>query len=118
MDALAARCRAYAAGVSPPSGFLRSVLVVVPSPVGEDRPRVGEADNPGLVETLVPQPPVAGVDVGVLVGLAGLDQAVFDAAPLGPGAMKARPVNALPLSVRIIDGRPRTAQTASSNRTP
>jgi hypothetical protein len=28
----------------------------------------------------------------------------------------ARPVNSFPLSVRIIDERPRTAQTASSNR--
>lgn len=54
--------------------LLWPLLVVFQAPGFDDGPGVQQVGEPVFVETLVPQPPVEGLDIGVLVGLPGLDQ--------------------------------------------
>ena len=48
-------------------------IVIVP-PTLHDGPGQGKAHEPMLVEAFVAQPPVEALDVGILDGLAGIDE--------------------------------------------
>src|SRR5690606_36897387 len=58
--------------------------VVFAHPGTDDRAGVIETDKPVLIETLVAQSAVEGFDVGVLVGLARLNQAQRDTVTVRP----------------------------------
>ena len=55
-----------------------SDVVVVMAPEGELAPRVGQVLEHLLVQQLVPQPAIEGLDEGVLRWLAGLDVVPFN----------------------------------------
>ena len=61
-------------GRSIANGTVRSDLVVVPSPGGDERFGMLDGCEPMLVEALVAELAVEAFDVGVLGGLAGMDQ--------------------------------------------
>ena len=58
-----------------PTRLAWTALVVVPPPRLDLAPRVGQRQEPVRVQALVAQAAVEALDVGVLVGLARLDQA-------------------------------------------
>ena len=63
---------------------VRSDLVVVAAPLGEDVAGLSQRREPVLVEALVPELAVEALDVAVLHGSARLDQQVLDAVLLRP----------------------------------
>ena len=71
-------------GRQPAESWLRSFLVVFTRPDRNDGLGVQQAGEPVLVEAFVAQPTVERFDVGVLVGLAGLDQSKRDVVAVGP----------------------------------
>ena len=68
-----------------PATAVRSNLVVVTPPVGDDVAGLGERDEPMLVEALVAELAVEAFDVAVLRRAARFDQDVLDAVLLRPG---------------------------------
>lgn len=62
-------------GRQPTECFLRPLLVVLMNPGADHSSGMVEAGEPVLVQPLVAQPSIERFDVGVLVGLARLDQA-------------------------------------------
>lgn len=59
-------------------------MVVIVTPSGDQSPSFPERTEPVLVEALVPHPPVEALGVGVLGGLARLDEVDGDAALVSP----------------------------------
>ena len=72
-------------GRQPAKCLLRSFLIVLTDPSLDYHPSVVETDEPILVEAFVTESSVEGLDVGVLVGLARLNQAQGDAVTMRPG---------------------------------
>src|SRR3989304_115382 len=60
------------------------MAIVIDPPPLDDPPRVGQAEEPVLVQALVAQPAVEALDEGVLHGLARLDEAQRDPLLVGP----------------------------------
>src|ERR1700687_2331904 len=65
-------------------GAVRPNRIVVQAPGFDDLARLSQAEEPGLIETLVAEPAVEALDVGILVWLAGLDEVQPDALRVGP----------------------------------
>src|SRR5712664_2752527 len=63
---------------------VRPNRIVVQAPGFDDLARLSQAEEPVLVETLVAEPAVEALDVGILVWLAGLDEVQPDALRVGP----------------------------------
>lgn len=61
-----------------------ALLVVIPTPFGDQLPSVVQAGEPVIVEAFIPEAAVEAFDEGVLGGLAGLNQFELDAVPIGP----------------------------------
>ena len=61
-------------GRKPAKCLLRSFFVVPEDPRADYCPGIGERDELVLVLAFVAYPPVEGFDVGVQVGLVGLDR--------------------------------------------
>lgn len=73
---------------------MRALFVVVPSPSGDLLVGEVQAGEPVLVEAFIPETPVEALDVGVLRGLARLDELEVGA------ALIVSPVQRLPLNGR------------------
>ena len=54
-----------------------AVMIIVVTPGGQHGPRLRQAREQGLVQTLVPEPGVEALDEPVLLGLAGRDVMPF-----------------------------------------
>jgi len=63
---------------------VRPNRIVVQAPGFDDLARLSQAEKPVLVETLVAEPAVEALDVGILVWLAELDEVQPDALRVGP----------------------------------
>jgi hypothetical protein len=63
---------------------VRASLVVVCPPFFDDLASVSEGEEPVFVQALVAQPAVEALDVGVLDGLAGIDEAQANTVLIGP----------------------------------
>ncbi len=63
---------------------MRSFLVVVPTPRLDLKPRVGDVQEPVRRQALVAEPAVEAFNVGVLNGLAGLDEGQGDLVTAAP----------------------------------
>ena len=63
---------------------MRSPLVVVPPPAGDDGPRRRQIFEPVVVQAFVSEPAVEALDVGVLRRLPGRDQLQLDTMSVGP----------------------------------
>lgn len=59
--------------------------IVIHAPRFDDCARLGRAEKPVLVETLVAEPTVEGLDVGILIRLAQVDEMQPDVVRVGPG---------------------------------
>lgn len=68
----------------PAKGIIGSIFVVLTAPCLDHSAGVQQAGEPVLVEALVAQPAVEAPDIGVLVGLAWLDQTQRDTKGMGP----------------------------------
>ena len=63
---------------------MRSVMVVVGSPLGKFDPDLIQGGEPGLVQLLVSEASVEAFDVAVLHGLAGSNVMPFDSCLISP----------------------------------
>ena len=84
---------------------MRTNLVVAIEPVGRDLPHLVERIEQVRAQNLFAVGAVEALDVGVLIGLAGLDEAQLDVLLLAPVG-KLWLVSSGPLSQRIAAGRP------------
>src|SRR6185437_3038649 len=71
-------------GRAPAQGRVRPVVIVVSAPVGHDSLGVSEPQEPVLIQTLVPKPPVETFDEAILRWLARLDEIQPDTVLVGP----------------------------------
>ena len=92
---------------------MRALSVVLDAPVLDHAARVCEAQEPVLVETLVPKLAVEAFDVRVLVRLAGSDEGKLDGSSIRP-FVSTWPSNSGPLSTVIDSGKPRVSASRSS----
>lgn len=83
-------------------------FVVVAPPIGDQLPRVVEIPEPMVVQAFVPESPIERVDVGVLCGLARLNQLQFYTPLMGPL------VHGLAGELRALVGTYRARQTAKA----
>jgi len=68
---------------------VRSFCVVVDPPVFDDLPRLADACEPVLIQTLIPEPPIETLDVGILGRLAWVDEVQLHAVVICPGIKRA-----------------------------
>ncbi len=80
-----------------------ALLVVIPTPFGDQLPSVVQAGEPVIVEAFIPESAIEAFDEGVLGGLAGLNQFELDAVPVGP-LVQCPPRELWPRSVLIAAG--------------
>src|SRR5258705_1136050 len=55
-------------------GAVRPNRIIVQAPGFDDLARLRQAEEPVLVEALIAEPAVEALDVGILIGFAGLDE--------------------------------------------
>jgi hypothetical protein len=67
-----------------PEGAGRPIQIVVHPPVFDGPLRVGQAEEPVLVEALVAQLAIEALDETVLLGLTGIDELQLDAGLVSP----------------------------------
>lgn len=88
-------------------GLLWSLLVIFPAPSFDDHTGVCQAGEPVFVQAFLPEAAIERFDVGVLVGLAKLDEEQLNTPSVAWAQLSmARPQNSLPLSVRIALSNP------------
>lgn len=94
-----------------------SLFVVLEHPPVGRLADIVEAGEQAMVQDLVTEGPIEALDVGVLVGLAGLDVLDGQAVALGPLDEGFAPRNSGPLSVRSTCGKPWLLLSCSKMRT-